>query len=198
MEANGAPIVPVELSEFNARQQGNKVSIDWATESEVNSSRFEVERRDERGEIYRKIEEVEAAGTSISRRTYGPYNDYGVRYGNSYVYRLKMIDKDGTSDYSDERLVTMQGGAGKLEVISVGPNPLREQSTLRLNVSEPMQVVVELYDMVGNKVSNLHNGSMSQGENQIEIKGSTLSSGVYNIVIRSGEIQIVEPITVAK
>ncbi len=78
------------------------------TSSEINSSRFEVERRMETGDIYNKIESVEAQGTSTTEQTYGPYFDYGVRYGNSYVYRLKMIDKDGSSEYSQEKVVTIE------------------------------------------------------------------------------------------
>lgn len=198
IEANGAPIVPVELSDFNAGQQGNKVSIDWMTSSEVNSSRFEVERRMETGDIYKTIETVKAQGTSIVDQTYGPYFDYDVRYGNSYVYRLKMIDKDGSSEYSQERVVTMQGGEGNIEVISVGPNPLQTKSELRLNLSETMNVTIELYDIVGNQVSTIVNGTLTGGTNTIEINGNNLSNGLYNIVIRSGDIQIIEPITVVK
>jgi hypothetical protein len=198
IEANGAPIVPVELSDFNAGQQGSKVSIDWMTSSEVNSSRFEVERRMETADIYNTIETVKAQGTSLTDQTYGPYFDYDVRYGNSYVYRLKMIDKDGSSEYSQEKVVTMKGGEGNIEVISVGPNPLQTKSELRLNLSETMNVTIELYDIVGNQVSTIINGTLTGGTNMIEINGNNLSNGLYNIVIRSGDIQIIEPITVVK
>jgi hypothetical protein len=198
IEANDAPIVPVELSDFNAEQQGTKVSIDWMTSSEINSNRFEVERRTENTEIYNTIETVEAQGTSTTEQNYGPYFDYGVRYGNSYVYRLKMIDKDGSSEYSQEKIVTMKGGEGNIEVISVGPNPLQTKSELRLNLSETMNVTIELYDVVGNQVSTIINGTLRGGTNMIEINGSNLSNGLYNIVIRSGDLQIIEPITVVK
>src|SRR5690606_34690248 len=69
INTNDAPIVPVELSEFNANQQSNKVVLDWSTESEVNSSRFAIEKREENSEIFKTIEEVSASGTSIERKT---------------------------------------------------------------------------------------------------------------------------------
>ena len=198
INTNDAPIVPVELSEFNAQQQSNKVVLDWSTESEVNSSRFAIEKRTENSEIFRTIEEVSASGTSVERKTYGPYYDYDVRFGNEYVYRLKMTDKDGTSDYSEERVVTMRGEGGMLEVISVGPNPVKAESVLKLNSSEVQELSVELYDVVGNQVSTLYRGNSIIGVQEIKINSNGLSSGVYNIVIRSGEQQIIEPISVVK
>jgi hypothetical protein len=198
IEENGAPIVPVELSDFNARQQGSKVALDWKTSSEVNSSMFTIEKKEANTEIFRGIEEVSAAGNTTEEVLYGPYYDYNVRYGNSYTYRLKMTDKDGTSSYSEERVVNLSGTDGTIEVMSVGPNPSRDRSELRLNLGGNMPLTIELYDMAGNQVKTIYNGNQVSGESRYEIKVTDMSSGVYNIVIRSGEIQIIEPISVVK
>ena len=61
-----------------------------------------------------------------------------------------------------------------------------------------MNVTIELYDIVGNQVSTITNGTLRGGTNMIEINANNLSNGLYNIVIRSGDIQIIEPITVVK
>jgi hypothetical protein len=198
IEENGAPIVPVELSEFNARQQGNKVALDWATSSEVNSSMFTIEKKDARTNLFTGIEEVSASGNTTEEKVYGPYYDYSVKYGNTYTYRLKMTDKDGTSSYSEERVVNLRGTEGTIEVVSVGPNPSRDRSELRLNLVGNMEITIELYDMTGSQVKTIYSGNQLSGESRYEINVNDLVSGSYHIVVRSGEIQIIEPLTVVK
>ena len=198
IKENDAPIVPVEISEFNANQQGSKVALDWTTASEVNSSKFEIEKKETGSNIFRSIEEVKAAGNSTTSQVYGPYYDYNVKYGNSYTYRLKMIDKDGTSSHSQERVVSLKGEAGTLTVVSVGPNPSKDKSELRLNLGSTMPLTIELYDMAGNQVKTIYTGSQVSGESRYEINVNGLSSGIYNIVVRSGEIQIIEPLSVVR
>ncbi|MCX7909297.1 MAG: right-handed parallel beta-helix repeat-containing protein, partial [Ignavibacteria bacterium] len=48
---NGGFIIPVELSQFDAKAIGNAVYVSWATESEYNTSKFEVERAEYRDGI---------------------------------------------------------------------------------------------------------------------------------------------------
>ena len=135
---------------------------------------------------------------TTTSQVYGPYYDYNVKYGNSYTYRLKMIDKDGTSSHSQERVVSLKGEAGTLTVVSVGPNPSKDKSELRLNLGSTMPLTIELYDMAGNQVKTIYTGSQVSGESRYEINVNGLSSGIYNIVVRSGEIQIIEPLSVVR
>ncbi|MBK8662917.1 MAG: hypothetical protein IPN18_14415 [Ignavibacteriales bacterium] len=46
--------IPVELSGFSAIPLGNKVTLQWTTETETNNMGFEIERRDKYGD-WKKI-----------------------------------------------------------------------------------------------------------------------------------------------
>jgi len=109
-----------------------------------------------------------------------------------------MTDKDGTSSYSEERVVNLRGTEGTIEVVSVGPNPSRDRSELRLNLVGNMEITIELYDMTGSQVKTIYSGNQLSGESRYEINVNDLVSGSYHIVVRSGEIQIIEPLTVVK
>jgi len=95
IEKNGGTIIPVELTDFDARAIGRRVELNWRTASEYNSDKFEIERavKSEAGVgIFAKIGEEKAAGTSAEPRVYGPVVDRNVEMGGTYAYRLKMLD----------------------------------------------------------------------------------------------------------
>jgi hypothetical protein len=199
LKNNGGEVVPVELLSFEAMQNGSRVELNWSTASEQNSDRFEVERADVSGAgqtDFVKIDEVRAAGNSSIVNRYGT-TDAKVSLGNTYVYRLKMLDTDGEFSYSDEAVVTLEG-EGISWVENPVPNPASESSVLRYNMSSSQDVEIKLYDMNGKALMTLSNGVSTSGINEVEIDVNNLASGTYKVVLRSGSTVLSKNLSVVK
>ena len=88
----GSPL-PVDLLSFSGNCEEGKVSLQWKTASEHNSSYFEVEKL-RSGDIWSELTKVPAAGNSNQTISYKAI-DNNVETDNNY-YRLKQVDIDGT------------------------------------------------------------------------------------------------------
>jgi len=201
IEYNGGNIVPVELYDFVVTPAGKRVDIAWKTSSEVNSDKFEIEKSEysETGLNFRTIEAVKAIGHSVASTTYGPYIDNNVEFGKSYVYRLKLIDKDGTFKYSDEKFVEIQGLSGSAQINSISPNPITTTADLTYTITESMNVTVILYDMLGNEVQTLFDGFLNSGVHKLNISAAHLANGTYTIVLKgSGDLYLTTQVNVIK
>lgn len=200
IDANGGNIIAAELLEFNAMQSGEKVEVTWATASELNSARFDVERaevQDNGRTEFAKIEELQAAGNSSSLRNYGPVIDRGVALGNTYVYRLKMVDKDGSFEYSQERTVTMTGD-GIVRLEKAMPNPARDFAVIGYSLIESTNLKIALYDATGKLVKSLFDAIQRAGNNEIRIDVKDLPSGSYTVAFTAGNVTLTRNLTVTK
>jgi len=198
IERNNGTVVPVELLSFDAQAAGKRVDINWTTASELNSSRFEVEKAAEGSKFFTKIAEMDAAGNSAVIRNYGPVVDNAVEYGKTYVYRLKTIDRNGDHAYSDERVVTLTGISGYAELGQARPNPVTTESSLDYTLSQNASIEITLVDASGKEISRLYSGMQTAGSHILSINAKDIPSGVYQIVLRSGDIMLTRSINVIK
>jgi hypothetical protein len=188
IQNNGGEVVPVELLSFEAEAAGSRVDLMWKTASEHGSDRFEIEKAEmnEAGTSdFSRIAEVEAAGNSSVVKNYGPVVDTDVKMGGSYIYRLKMVDVDGEYEYSEEKVVTLDG-EGISEMEELMPNPVSSSTQLRYNLAGSGDVTVKVIDMSGDEVLSLPQGMQNAGSHTVEIPASDLSSGSYRVVLSSG------------
>ncbi|MGC8747599.1 MAG: T9SS type A sorting domain-containing protein [Candidatus Kapaibacteriota bacterium] len=199
VNANGGFIIPVELSEFDAKAVGNAVYVRWATESEYNTSKFEVERAEMRGAVkseFEKVGEEKAAGTSTSRREYGPVVDRGVEFGKEYMYRLKVVDIDGATSYSREVMVKMEGEANW--VGEVMPNPGVNEISFELSAVEGARVEAKLIDLAGRELKRVYTGVGNGNVVKVVAGVSELPSGVYTLVVKIGNETITRSVNIVK
>ncbi len=119
---NGCGVLPVKFESFTARQVKDKIVLNWQTASEQNNKGFEVQRK-QAGYDYKAIAFVPSKavyGNSNLLLEYGYEDrDYLAGAGELY-YRIKQVNLDGNSIFSEIRLV--KNNAGKLEIL-VYPNP---------------------------------------------------------------------------
>jgi hypothetical protein len=110
--------LPVSWMYTSAQTVKEGVDIQWATASEVNNWKFEVERSVDQKE-WKTIGEVKGMGNSSLVNKYA-YKDADITEGTVY-YRVKQIDFNGEYSYSD-----MASVEGKTEVnkpvVSYNPN----------------------------------------------------------------------------
>ncbi len=67
------------------------------------------------------------------------------------------------------------------------PNPFRNQTTVAFDVAEPMQVSIEVYDVLGRKVATLVDKELAPSTYQIKWSASGLPSGMYVYRMRAGD-----------
>ncbi|HPD34559.1 MAG TPA: hypothetical protein PKV40_09470, partial [Candidatus Kapabacteria bacterium] len=183
IESNGGNLVPIELLSFDAIQAGNRVDLNWATASETNSLKFELEKADITNTSladYVKFSEMPASGLSIDTKKYGPVSDYDVIFGHTYSYRLKMIDRDGKSLYSDAKKVIIEGQIDGINITDILPNPANDIAKFELILKNGANIDLALYDMSGRRIETLLSGNQNAGRYPINIDCKKLANGTYS------------------
>ena len=85
--------------------------------------------------------------------------------------------------------VVEQGAASR--TISVFPNPFSTEATIRFHLPEAGQVTLNVFDLQGRLIRQLHNGQLDSGQHQRQWDGAgegggQLPSGMYLVQLRSG------------
>ena len=170
----GSAPLPVELLQFSAVRQGAGVQVAWATASEKNSDYFVVERSDN-GRTFATLKRLEAQGNSTARHDYAIF-DAAPLPGTSY-YRLRQVDRDGKTSYSNVALVRFDGQAGTPALVAY-PNPATDTG-FKLSASNlgGGSGTVRVFDGLGRLV---HTQDVTSGAVQATIQpAQPLASGMY-------------------
>ena len=170
--------LPIELLSFSGRLQNENAKLDWSTAFEQNSKGFDIEKSLD-GINFRKIGFVAAAGNSNSIRNY-TFTDPQRAVEFNY-YRLKLVDIDNTSDYSD--VVLVKNAFGKQDVYLAG-NPITNNINIQFAKVPNGKVSVKIYDMKGRKIYEAGHNNFNQTSLKIDI-GSRLAQGVYSIKVET-------------
>ncbi len=171
--------LPVEISLFEGRVHGREVVLTWETASEKNAHTFLIERKLANEELWSAAGEVKASGNSNSPKSY-QYEDKKLQPG-SYYYRLKMIDSDGSFEYS-EQIEVVVGVPEKFALSQNYPNPFNPSTRLDYQLPVDAKVQVLVYSVTGELVETIVNQLQPAGYYTTELKNtSRWSSGVYFI-----------------
>lgn len=173
-------VVPVELTNFTASITDNSVILNWQTATETNNSGFEVERlqdsKNERLKDWEMMGFVPGFGTTTEPKSY-TFEDCDVSYG-VYYYRLKQIDFDGSFEYS--KIVEVSVGNPIAFTLEQNyPNPFNSVTTINFSIAEPSQVVLKVYNTLGEEVAVLVNEEKDEGKYSLRFNAQGLPSGVY-------------------
>ncbi len=146
--AKSATVLSIELESFTAECVSNGVSINWTTSSETDNMQFIVEKSKD-GNEFIQVCSVGGAGASQEKLSY-ECMDRSDRNG-LYFYRLKQIDIDGKSTYSDLISVNCGHLGNKGGNVNVYPNPAVTGSSVYLEFTgiSDDKVQLELYDIIG-------------------------------------------------
>ncbi len=168
-------IIPVELTSFTATANGNTVSLNWSTATEQNNKGFEVERRVEGGSFV-SIAFIEGKGTTTEKQNYSFVDR--VQTTGKVEYRLKQVDFDGKSEYSN--IVEVEVELPKEFSLSQNyPNPFNPTTAIEFSLIADSKVTLRLYDALGQEVKTLINASMTAGVHRYDLNASGFMSGVY-------------------
>ena len=177
-------ILPVTWLSVNGQLQNGNAIIKWATASESNTDKFEIEYSSN-GINYSRIGIAAAAGNSSITKQYEFVHPSPVSGKN--FYRIKQIDLDGRFTYSS--VIVLQNSNNRTSLI-IAPNPVQNEATLYFN--EPGSKTIQLFDMNGvllfteklNGENNRHTINMSNRAKGIYLLRLTTAKGVetYKII----------------
>lgn len=167
-------ILPVEFLSFEASPLKTTVQLDWSTSFESNSGYFEIQRSIN-GATFFPIGRIDAAGNSPTGESYR-YNDDAPLNGTLW-YRLREVDKNGASFYSDVRSVKYTGPTPVLR--AVYPNPVSGNAVnVDILMPESGSLNLQVIDATGKIVISASH-ELSRGDNRLEIPVEKLTSGIY-------------------
>ena len=168
IRATNIALLPIVLSTFNVQNTGCIANLRWSTASEQNSSNFEVQQSNDFIK-FTTIASVPAAGFSNTEKQY----NYTTKLTEPKIYfRLKLIDKDGSSKLSN---IVSAVSTCSISTPTVFPNPVK--SIFSITGLSGFGMLV-LYDN-GKKIQILKYSGTSQKMNI-----GHLASGTYLLQIQ--------------
>jgi len=169
--------LPVKLMEFTATSKGCKAALNWKSASELDVEKYDVEVSAD-GFDFSQAGTVKAAGTTITEQRYG--FDYAMKPGNTYFFRLKMVDKNGSYSYSQVQKAACNDNATG---VVIAPNPV--VSSVTISGMNTGTNTITILDVKGKQVTKL-----SVTDREANIDCTAFASGVYTIRIEDerGEV----------
>lgn len=174
-------ILPLKLLSFEAQKQGAVNTLAWSVTNDNNCSYISIERSTDARNFY-PIGEINA--TSHGTLTNYNYTDNNPLPGANY-YRLKIVDKNATFQYSAVREVD---NTVNLSVL-LFPNPTRNSFDLKVNSINTFDAFIEIIDMKG-KVVFTQKKSISAGTSIHNFNIVGLNKGVYYLRIEGGSNRV--------
>ncbi|MDA1126433.1 MAG: PKD domain-containing protein, partial [Bacteroidetes bacterium] len=175
------PVNDAPVASFNIEQN-------QAGGSEFNFANTSNDARDPEGAIV-QYEWNFGDGTISNEKD--PYHNYSIV--GDYSVTLKVTDNSGSeAEYSENVSVTVLTSSEDLSnpnVYSLAqnyPNPFNPSTLIQYSIAEPGNVTLEVYNMLGQKVAQLVNGTQNAGAHTVQFDASALSSGVYIYQLKAG------------
>ena len=185
--------LPVDLLSFDARPIDSKyIDLNWKVENEVNFSGYEIERSID-GRDFTKIGWLK--GRDAVSQTQYYFKDSEAKRGISYFYRLKLIDLDGSFEYSKVATARLELQDG-FEIGSIHPNPVENTDvTLSINTNLQENIFVQIYNQTGMLVLD-QKFSIDTGTNDLQIATTGMASGLYLVKVNNGRKEEIRKIIV--
>lgn len=189
--------LPVELADFSAERDGDRVLLEWTTAQETNNAGFEIQYRGTGADsTWDALQFVEGAGTTSETTSYTVKTD-PLDVGK-YEFRLRQVDQSGVGTLSDKKTVEISLDA-PYRLQPVSPNPVRDQARFSVTVADPQHVTVTMYNVIGQRIATLYDQSVSANERQnIQVRARNRSSGVYILRIEGEHFSDTQRMTIVR
>ena len=141
----------------------------------------------------------------ISADTGSTWLQFGSAFTIGEIGALAIADSNffiGTSDSGvwHRPLSEMIGSSSvaeapqKKNTITIYPNPVSHEATISFSINAPSQTSVTIFDVLGNAVAALFNGTLEAGNNSLTWDASAVTPGTYYARIATGneEVQTVK------
>ncbi len=151
--------------------------LNWKTSDEENVDRYVVEHSYNGISFTTTGSVVANNNTGVNNYT---YTDKGLAAGIHY-YRIRRIDKDGKSEYSDTRTLRITTSGAN---VVIRPNPVAG-SILQLAISVPQNIKTSVQIMsVDGKLMLKQDIKLVTGNNLVNLNIDFVPSGIYLLQVQ--------------
>jgi 1,4-alpha-glucan branching enzyme len=172
--------LPLKLISFSGSRNSDNISLLWKTANEINVRHFVVERSFN-GVDFDTIGSVPARNLAETNYAFADKDVVVIKSGKKVYYRLKTVDVDGKSSYSNIAIINPVTSQA---TFSLYPNPAKG-TYLYVNVEDgDAGVFVKIEDLTG-RIFSRYTVNNSGQNSAIPIKISALANGVYVMKIQT-------------
>ncbi len=189
LESDGTPeVIPRAPIGLSAQSAPGGVHLSWFPNLELDLSGYAVYRRAGGEPEVVRCATTPAADTAI----FIPVSSSEVR-----EYYITAIDSAGNESEPSDSV----SGSPAVSVAESGhslpaafrlmqnfPNPANPATIIRFELPSASNVSLELYDMLGRKISTVIDGRREAGVHEVAVDGSALATGVYIYRLRSTDL----------
>lgn len=177
-------LLPVELLSFEAKTRGKDVILNWSSASEINFDGYAIERSID-GIEFQEIGYQIGRGNPVTTTSY-TWLDVELPYATTLYYRLKLLDLDGTIEYSDIRSVNINHP--NLSGLTLSPNPSKGKTLISFESNIEGIATISIVNLEG-KISNSQKLDINTGNNLINYEFHEMPIGTYQLIIDSKDQQ---------
>lgn len=178
---NGLAALPVSLLDITAKaKSGNTVLVRWRTNAEINSDYFVVERSSD-GQHFSETSTLDSKGSASTGFSYYYTDIFPIDGVN--MYRLRMVDQDGSATYSKIVTVNMKDQNQGIHVASANASDHLLQ--LKITSHEAKPATLNIVDGTGKKLLS-SNIMLNTGINSLS-QQVYLPRGVYYVNVSCGD-----------
>ena len=165
---------PLDLIDFSGKKTSNKTILtNWHTSTELNTSHFIIQHSTD-GNSFTDIGTVKAIGSGANGYQFTDNNPTPSPLNGVLYYRLKSVDKDGSSSFS--KVVSVQLAVNSNQ-LSVFPNPSKDKITVKGSHIVSIQIVDNLGRIIKTQaLKDATNPTLSVG---------SLPAGAYHLRVQT-------------
>jgi hypothetical protein len=169
--------LPVKLLSFSGVYKNNAASINWEADNQVNFAYYDLQRSTD-GIDFGSLAIKPVKNDGSGKQQYKHLDDLSSESGNVFYYRLRMVDIDGSSKYSN--VVMIRKDQKSLQGINVIPNPVsHDMATIRFTATNSGSAEIRIINMAGKLVLSQKN-NVYEGINSLSINNlNRLEAGTY-------------------
>ena len=174
-----ATVLPISIEYFKGVQTENKHVLSWKANCSSASVTFEIQRSAD-GLHFTSLNNLTASQVRCSQPF--DFTDEHPVSGINY-YRIKIIDIDGKSSYSNIISLTLKTKG--IELVSLSPNPvIKNNPVLKINTGDNSLVHIVISDFAGRFVRN-QTAQLIPGITPVILNTQSLARGVYQVTAYS-------------
>jgi Secretion system C-terminal sorting domain len=176
-------LLPVTLTDLAVNYKDGTANISWMSQQEINVAGYEIQRSLD-GVNFEFAGTVKA--THLTAAQQYRFTDNVASFSAKYIfYRVKVIDQNNSTKFSNTVSVRLTDIAAKEMTIS--PNPSSTNAQVRIKMTKATKGDISVFDAAG-KVVLRQQASLLAGNNSIILNDiTTLSGGYYTVRLVANE-----------
>jgi len=101
---------------------------------------------------------------------------------NPNYNNLQILQFNPVGMYSEQTSIPLD-----INVAGNYPNPFNSSTLIKFTLTEPANINIEVYDVLGRKVDTINGGHKTAGTHSLSWNSDSVASGIYFFKVISGE-----------